>query len=84
MIGLHCMLQNECTLLLYIHVLSAKLTNYIKINDISPNKGGQILSSSIKYCYLTLNPFKWGATAVTCCWIPLSIQCFCNSGRPTA
>ena len=54
------------------------------INNISsPNKGGQILSSSIKYCYITLNLLKWGAIAVTCRWIPLCIQYFCSSGCPT-
>ena len=55
--NVHC----YCTFMYYQQSLQ------IIYNISSPIKGGQILSSSIKYCYLTLNLLKWGATAVTCC-----------------
>ena len=76
----HCQMNVHC----YCIYMYYQRTHCLKIihNISSPIKGGQILSSRIKYCYHTLNLLKWGATAVTCCWIPLSIQ-YCSLGYAT-
>ena len=54
MIGLHCILQNECALLCY----QRKLT----IKSISPLiMEGQLQSPSMEYCYLSLYVLNWRA-----------------------
>ena len=55
MIGLHCILQNECALLCYRHKLTIK--------SISPLiMEGQLQSPSMEYCYLSLYVLNWRAS----------------------